>query len=75
MEFKKELIATLYEIAQNNLNYSPEYYIEELSNFYEIEETTNGWIINDYGEEIYLSRKEIEETIEESFYDRLKEAK
>ena len=75
MEFKKELIATLYEIAQNNLNYSPEYYIEELSNFYEIEETANGWIINDYGEEIYLSRKEIEETIEESFYDRLKEAK
>ena len=73
MEFKRELMAVLYEVAQNNLNYTAEYFIEELSNIYEIEETANGWIINDYGEEVYLSRKEIEETIEESFYDRLKE--
>ena len=73
MEFKRELMAVLYEVAQNNLNYTAEYFIEELSSIYEIEETANGWIINDYDEEVYLSRKEIEEIIEESFYDRLKE--
>ena len=73
MEFKRELMAVLYEVAQNNLNYTAQYFIEELSSIYEIEETANGWIINDYDEEVYLSRKEIEEIIEESFYDRLKE--
>lgn len=74
MEFKKELISTLYEnTLQNNLFYSPEEYIEDLSQYYDIEETSNGWIINDYGEETYLSRKEIEETIKEGFYDRLME--
>ena len=73
MEFKKELIATLYEnTLQNDIFYSPEAYIENLSQYYDIEETTNGWIINDYGEETYLSRKEIEETIRDAVYDRLK---
>ena len=74
MEFKKELISTLYENAlQNNLFYSPEEFIEDLSQYYDIEETSNGWIINDYDEETYLSRKEIEKTIKEADYDRLKE--
>ena len=74
MEFKKELIGTLYEnTLQNDIFYSPEDYIEDLSQYYDIEETNNGWIINDYGEETYLSRKEIEETIREAVVDRLKE--
>ena len=76
MEFKKELIATLYESTlQNDIFYSPEDYIEDLSQYYDIEETNNGWIINDCGEETYLSRKEIEEAIKEAVYDRLKGAK
>ena len=74
MEFKKELMATLYESTlQNNLFYSPEEFIEDLNNYYDIEETNNGWIINDYGEETYISRKEIEETIREVFDDRMRE--
>lgn len=73
MEFKKELITTLYESTlQNDIFYSAEDYIEDLAQYYDIEETNNGWIINDCGEETYLSRKEIEETIKESAYDRLK---
>ena len=74
MEFKKELISVLYEnTLQNNLFYSPEEFIEDLNNYYDIEETNNGWIINDYGEETYISRKEIEETIREAFDDRMRE--
>ena len=73
MEFKKELMAILYEnTLQNNIFYSAEDFIEDLSEYYDIEETNNGWIINDCGEETYLSRKEIEETIKEAVYDRLK---
>lgn len=74
MEFKKELMAVLYEnTLQNNIFYSAEDFIEDLSEYYDIEETKNGWIINDYGEETYLSRNEIEEVIKEAVYDRLKE--
>lgn len=74
MEFKKELMATLYESTlQNNLFYSPEEFIEDLNNYYDIEETNNGWIINDYGEETYISRHEIEKIIEEAFTDRMRE--
>ena len=74
MEFKKELMATLYEnTLQNNLFYSPEEFIEDLNNYYDIEPTNNGWIINDYGEETYISRQEIEKIIEEAFTDRMRE--
>lgn len=74
MEFKKELMATLYEnTLQNNLFYSPEEFIEDLNNYYDIESTNNGWIINDYGEETYISRQEIEKIIEEAFTDRMRE--
>lgn len=74
MEFKKELISVLYEnTLQNNLFYSPEEFIEDLNNYYDIEPTNNGWIINDYGEETYISRQEIEETIREAVDDRMRE--
>ena len=74
MEFKKELISVLYEnTLQNNLFYSPEEFIEDLNNYYDIEPTNNGWIINDYGEETYISRQEIEKIIEEAVCDRMRE--
>ena len=74
MEFKKELMATLYEnTLQNNLFYSPEEFIEDLNNYYDVESTNNGWIINDYGEETYISRQEIEKIIEEAVDDRMRE--
>ena len=74
MEFKKELITVLYEnTLQNNLFYSPEEFIEDLNNYYDIESTNNGWIINDYGDEAYISRQEIEKIIEEEVDDRMRE--
>ena len=74
MEFKKELMTTLYEnTLQNNLFYSPEEFIEDLNNYYDVESTNNGWIINDYGEETYISRQEIEKIIEEAVSDRMRE--
>ena len=74
MEFKKELISALYEnTLQNNLFYSPEEFIEDLNNYYDIEPTNNGWIINDCGDESYISRQEIEKTIEEAVDDRMRE--